>query len=448
MWKFRLPAALAAIVASVSIAAAPAAGTGASSSAPGITSDPEENSDDGLGTEDDLAAPRSDCHEGCSQSVRAVLRACRHEVQDDYLITVARCLNFSDEKEREECLDLAKETRREARDLCREQFHERKEVCELMGEDPYDPEIDPDDFYSPKEAAQNPNPYFPLVPGYRWLYEAGDETIEVTVTEETVEILGVECFVVKDVVKENGEVIEDTDDWYAVDRDQNVWYFGELTLEFEGGVLQGIEGSWEAGVDYAKPGLIMLAEPEVDAVYRQEFLLGEVEDLGQVLTITGSAEVPAASCDGDCVITKDFTPVEPGNITNKYYAAGIGLILEVFPDSGEREELVEFDGGDERAASRASLAHLTIDTQAYPNPFRSEATIRFDLGRDAYVTAVVYDAGGRKVRSIAGAMHAAGSHSMRWDGTDSAGRMSAAGVYFVRVKAGDQALTQKLIFAR
>jgi len=78
-------------------------------------------------------------------------------------------------------------------------------------------------------------------------------------------------------------------------------------------------------------------------VYRQEFLLGEAEDVAEALSLTGSANVPAASCDGNCLITKDYTPLEPDGEENKYYAPGIGLILEVNVETGGRVELVEFE---------------------------------------------------------------------------------------------------------
>jgi hypothetical protein len=145
-------------------------------------------------------------------------------------------------------------------------------------------------------------------------------------------------------VDEDGEVIEDTFDWYAQDKDGNVWYFGEIALNFEDGQLVDIEGSWTAGVDGAKAGIIMKARPAVGDVYRQEFFLGDAEDMGEVLSVKASASVPApgASCDGDCLLTRDWTPLEPDAEEEKSYAPGIGPILEVNPETKERVELVEF----------------------------------------------------------------------------------------------------------
>ena len=391
-----------------------------------------------------LAARRSPC----SRTSDAALRACGHEIRDDYWIAVGKCLNLTDEEERAECLEEAREMRSEDLSLCGEQFEVREEVCDLLGGGPYDPEIDPDDFFSPEEAAENPNPYFPLIPGMRWVYEGGDEVIEVTVTEDTREILGVDCFVVTDVVRENNEVIEDTQDWYALDREGNVRYFGEFTQTLENGELKSLEGSWEAGVDGGKAGIIMKADPQVGDFYRQEFLLGDVEDVGQVISINGDEQVPAASCDGHCVVTHDFTAIEPGIVENKYYARDIGLILELNPDTHERVELVEFHSPNPRIASPTRLSDLRVDVQSYPNPLLSESMIQFDLSGESDVSADIYDVAGRRVQSLVTGRYGAGSHAVRWDGTDANNNRVATGIYFVRVQTGDNAMTRKVVIVR
>lgn len=149
------------------------------------------------------------------------------------------------------------------------------------------------------------------------------------------------CVVIRDVVEDDGEVIEDTKDWYAQDIHGNVWYFGEAVQDFENGELVSIDGSFTAGVNNAKAGIIMKAAPAVGDVYRQEFSLGNAEDAARVLSLTGSAAVPAARCRRDCLVTRDFTPLEPGVFERKFYAPGVGSILEVNPKTGKRLELVE-----------------------------------------------------------------------------------------------------------
>jgi hypothetical protein len=137
------------------------------------------------------------------------------------------------------------------------------------------------------------------------------------------------------------------DFWIAIGVCANttVWYFGELSQEFEDGDLTSIEGSWRAGVAGASPGTIMQAMPVVGETYRQEFAFGDAEDAAEVLSTTGSVTVPATSCAGTCGVTRDFTPIEPNADEQKYYAPGIGLILEVEIATGARSELVSFTRG-------------------------------------------------------------------------------------------------------
>src|SRR5262249_44334115 len=117
------------------------------------------------------------------------------------------------------------------------------------------------------------NPYWPMRPGDRWVYRGTDnegakrQDVE-TVTNRTKTIEGIEARVVHDVVSEHGRVVEDTFDWYAQDADGNIWYLGEDTKEFENGKLKTTEGSWEAGVDGAEPGIVVPAKPEPGVSYR------------------------------------------------------------------------------------------------------------------------------------------------------------------------------------
>jgi hypothetical protein len=210
---------------------------------------------------------------------------------------------------------------------------------------PYDPVIDPENFVDGVD-----NPYFPLTPGTTFVYEGdteeGTEHIEVEVTDDTKEILGVECVVVRDTVWVDGELVEDTFDWYAQDTDGNVWYMGEDTKEYKDGEVVSTEGAWEAGVDGAKPGIIMWADPQIGTSYRQEYYAGEAEDMAEVISLTESASVTYGSFD-DLLVTKEWTPLEPGIAENKYYAAGVGLVLEEVVEGGsERVELIDILTGD------------------------------------------------------------------------------------------------------
>ncbi|HEU4338792.1 MAG TPA: hypothetical protein VFS19_01880 [Planctomycetota bacterium] len=181
-------------------------------------------------------------------------------------------------------------------------------------------------------VAEIDNPYLNYARGRVFTYESesdeGVETIVIEVTHDTKTILGVDTTVVRDQVFLNGDLIEDTFDWFAQDQDGNVWYFGEDTVEFENGEPVSTEGSWEAGVDGALPGIIMLAAPIVGMKYRQEFALGVAEDMAQVKSLKAEVDILFGEFDG-CLETKEWTPLSPGGSERKLYAAGTGLVLEL-----------------------------------------------------------------------------------------------------------------------
>lgn len=195
------------------------------------------------------------------------------------------------------------------------------------------------------------NPYFPLVPGSRWVYEGVDEDeverIEVVVTADDKRVLGFDTVVVRDTVSVDGEVIEDTFDWYLQDPDGNVWYVGEDSTEYEDGAVVGTAGSWEAGVDGAEPGIIMYADPAaaIGTAYYQEYYVGEAEDQARVLRVEASVTVAAGTFE-DVIVIEEWNPFEKGVVEEKYYAAGVGVILEQKVKGGsERVELIEFTPG-------------------------------------------------------------------------------------------------------
>jgi hypothetical protein len=196
----------------------------------------------------------------------------------------------------------------------------------LQSGEPYTPTIDPGDF-----AAVVDNRYFPLIPGTRWVMKGeGESAGEVTTTEVTTDtktILGVVCTVVRDEVDADGELQELTFDWYAQDAAGNVWYFGEDTAEYKNGEVTSRAGAWEAGVDGAQPGIIMPAEPVAGVIYRQEFFAGEAEDLAKAVELAATANTPAGSY-ADVLITEDWTPLEPKVVERKFYAPGVGLVME------------------------------------------------------------------------------------------------------------------------
>ena len=194
------------------------------------------------------------------------------------------------------------------------------------------------------------NPWFPLRPGSVYRYRGikdGEPSREVmTVTHQTKTIDGAACVVVSDLLYIRGKLEERTSDYYTQDAKGNVWYFGEQTAELDAnGKVKSTSGTWTAGVDGAKPGIFMFAHPSPGRSARQEYLQGEAEDHFQVLSMTVSAAVPFKSFRG-AMLTKEWTPLEPGVIDHKYYVRGIGTVLEQTVKGGdERNELVAFTRG-------------------------------------------------------------------------------------------------------
>jgi hypothetical protein len=169
--------------------------------------------------------------------------------------------------------------------------------------------------------------------------------VVVTVTHRTKLIAnGVTARVVHDVVTEGGKPVEVTDDWYAQDRAGNIWYLGERTREYVNGKPGSTEGSFEAGVDGARAGIVMPAHPKVGMRYRQEYYKGHAEDRGEILSLREQVEVPFGHFGpGRVLMTKDLNPLKPTSLEYKFYARGVGPVLSVAVSGGsDREELVRY----------------------------------------------------------------------------------------------------------
>jgi hypothetical protein len=190
----------------------------------------------------------------------------------------------------------------------------------------YAPVIDPANFVSGID-----NRYFPLVPGtvfhYRGVKDATAQADDMVVTHRAKYVLGVRCTVVRDTVSEHGKPLERTFDWYAQDKQGNVWYMGEDSLELKNGRFGRASDSWQAGVDHAKPGIIMRGTPRAGAVYRQEYYPpGGALDQARVVAKADTVRVPAGTFTR-VLVTDEWSPVEP-QIERKYYAPGVGEIKE------------------------------------------------------------------------------------------------------------------------
>jgi hypothetical protein len=311
----------------------------------------------------------------CTGTATAMFEACRSEGEPDHWKAVAVCSNMEDDEERGECFDEIAEERREEGRLCRAQLAARRSLCDVLGEDRYEPDFDPRLFDSDFTRLSRPNRYYPLTVGARWDFAAPDETITVEVLNKTKLVEGVTCIVVNDKVSVGGRIVEDTDDWIAQARNGDVYYCGEEVKDFEtfsGDApeepeLVSIDGSFKTGRDGDKPGILFRGAPLRGELYRQEFSLGNAEDVAEVLTTTYAFGrdseldrfVPRALadllCPGDCVVTREYTPLEPGAVELKYYAARIGKFLEVNPETGNVVRLVACNVDSRcNAVSRAS----------------------------------------------------------------------------------------------
>jgi len=297
----------------------------------------------------------------CSATAEALFSACRASAAGDAFVAKAKCLNLADDDARDECLDDLVSDRTEEERLCGRMRDGRRAACRLLGERAYDPEIDPsqfDDSRSPTHA----NSYFPITIGNRWDYTSSSgETDTVEIVDETKLINDVTCVVARDHVEKPDGEAEHTDDWYVQANDGAVWYFGEEVKNFETfdgddpqhGELVSIDGSFKWGRVGDKGGIIFPAVPRRGDVYLEEFSLGNAEDVTEVLSTTYgyggdralNRNVPRALadllCSHDCVVTKNYSLLEPGVFARKYYARGIGVFLEIEVNTGEVVQLVD-----------------------------------------------------------------------------------------------------------
>jgi hypothetical protein len=195
-------------------------------------------------------------------------------------------------------------------------------------------------------TTQIDNRYWPMKPGSRWLLRETDkggdaQRVEITVTDQTKTIMGIEARVVHDKVTnaKDGSLVEDTYDWYAQDDKGNIWYLGEDTKEYENGKVATTEGSWQAGVDGAQPGILLPADPKRLMEYRQEYYRGQAEDAAKVLSLDMRAKVPAGLFD-QVLVTREYTPLEPNLLEHKFYAPKVGPVLALDVKGGQSREVL------------------------------------------------------------------------------------------------------------
>lgn len=275
----------------------------------------------------------------CQQTSRDALEACQDTAEGDQSVTLGKCDNYSDPNARSDCRKQAAVDFNAAMHTCQDQFNARQAACQKLGPAPYDPVINPVNFISGIN-----NPYFPLPPGRTLVYEGqtvdGFNHTDFIITHTTKVIQGVKCVQVHDVVYLDSVLAEDTLDWFAQDKDGNVWYFGENTGELVDGRFVTLDGTFTAGVNRDKAGIVMKAHPMVGDFYRQEFSLDNAEDFAEVIRLNATVKVPAGTFK-NCLQTQETTPLETDLLEQKYYATGVGNILTVNSRNGDKIKLVQ-----------------------------------------------------------------------------------------------------------
>jgi hypothetical protein len=308
----------------------------------------------------------------CRETAKLARLASQLDAKADFANAKAKGNLLEEQESRLEALSDAKAELADAMMQIEQTFDSRLDLCRELGETRYEPDIEPDEFLSPTQAckynrflgsaiaaylaylnltfafshiAKNPNPYFPLTQGRVYFYESRTEDgkleeIAFNVTRETRKILGVVCTEIRDTVTIDGEIHEDTRDWYAQTKDGSVWYFGEAVLNYENDKVANLDGSWEAGFDGAQPGLIMKAPSDfnVGDIYREEYDVNNAEDFAMIVSVATEVTVPAGTFT--CLETENRNAIDPDAVERKYWAPGFGSVLEENQSTGERTELV------------------------------------------------------------------------------------------------------------
>jgi hypothetical protein len=189
----------------------------------------------------------------------------------------------------------------------------------------YEPVLNPADF-----VHAITNPYLPFPVGrtltYRGVKDGVSQVDVVHVTSHTRVLEGITAVAVSDVATHDGKLLEKTTDWYAQDKQGNVWYLGERTAAYSGGHVDH-SGSWLAGVRDGEPGIVMKAHPQIPDAYRQEFLLGQAQDTAWIVNRGGSFKLPFTVVH-NVLTSYEFTVLEPTVLDKKIYAPGLGIVRE------------------------------------------------------------------------------------------------------------------------
>jgi hypothetical protein len=203
----------------------------------------------------------------------------------------------------------------------------------------YHPKIDPSQF-----TADIRTKWWPIKQGATWVYDGQKdgvpEHVVVRVKPAQKTIMGVKTMTIQDTVTINKALEENTTDWYAQNKKTgDLWYFGEDSKDYKNGVVVSTQGTWEAGVDGAQPGVVFPGHAKAGGpTYRQEYRPGVAEDMARVLSISDTQTVPAGTFKG-VLHTYDTDPLNPDKVENKFYAPGVGIVHVKRIGSAHSEEI-------------------------------------------------------------------------------------------------------------
>jgi len=177
-------------------------------------------------------------------------------------------------------------------------------------------------------ATTGRNPYFVLEPGFQLVLEGGDTKLQITVLSETKMVDGVNTRVVEEKEWKDGKLSEIARNYFAIcPQTKDVFYFGEDVEFYENGKVVKREGSWLAGTNGNKAGLIMPGTPKLNMKYYQELAPGVAMDRAEIESLTETCKTPAGTFSG-CMKVKETSGIELLAKEYKYHAPGIGLVRD------------------------------------------------------------------------------------------------------------------------
>jgi hypothetical protein len=170
--------------------------------------------------------------------------------------------------------------------------------------------------------------YFILSPGFQAILASQNEQLIITVLDETKEINGISTRIVEEREEKNGELIEISRNFFAIDQETgDVFYFGEEVDIYNQGKIVDHSGAWMAYENGYQPGLIMPGTPEVGMKYYQELAPGIAMDRAEVISISETFKTPAGEFV-NCLRTEESSKIQPIAKEYKTYAPGIGLVQD------------------------------------------------------------------------------------------------------------------------